>query len=71
MAAQFVLHALDPRGEGILDELEERTRHHSERLERGERRYTLLDGEAGLDTYDPVLDAIDPEWKDHVSGPVG
>lgn len=56
-------------GHKILDELENRFDLWPQRLEDGTRRYQLDAESADVDALDPKLDAIDPDWRDHVSRP--
>ena len=61
----FVAH--DDRGEEILDELEERLGHGSERRDNGERSYFLTAKAGSAETLVETLDQIAPDWGEHVS----
>lgn len=64
-----VVIALRPhakRGQGILDALEERRgMQPMQRLQDGTRRYRLED--ADVAEFDPMLDQIDPDWRNHIT----
>ena len=63
----IVFTAHDDRGEQILDELEERLGHGSERRDNGERAYFLTSKGGSLETLLANLDAIAPDWGEHIS----
>ncbi len=63
----IVMVAHDDRGEQILDELEELLGHGSERREDGERSYFLTARAGSPETIVETLDAIAPDWGEHVS----
>ena len=65
----IVLVAHDDRGEQILDELEERLGHGSERRDNGERSYFLTSKGGSLETVIAKLDEIAADWGEHVSRP--
>lgn len=68
MAAIVELRPLTERGAEILDELEMRTKMQPfEMGEQGARRYHLSSSDAGVDGFDPMLEKIDPSWREHVS----
>ena len=63
----IVLMAHDDRGEQILDELEERLSHGSERRDNGERSYFLTAKGGSPDTVIEKLAEIAPDWGEHIS----
>lgn len=69
MAAVIALRPKDDRGNEILDELEARTEMKplDPILEDGTRRYYLRAEDADIDAFDPMLDKIDREWRQHVN----
>jgi hypothetical protein len=68
MAAGISLRPNDDRGLEILYELEERTEMKpTELLEDGTRSYYLSATDADVNAFDPMLDKIDQEWRDHVT----
>ena len=71
MAAEIALHANDDRGGEILDELEKQTELKPEILPDGSHRYYLSATDANVDAFDPMLDTIDSEWRDHLTNMAG
>ena len=68
MAAEIDLRPDDDRAREILDELEKRTEMKPmEVLDDGSRRYYLSATDAGVDAFDPMLDKIDGDWRDHLT----
>jgi hypothetical protein len=68
MPAVVQLTALDDRGREIIAELEERTQERPrEILEDGTREYYLSAHQVGPDGFDPMLDRIDSDWRDHLT----
>ena len=63
----IVFTAHDDRGEQILDELEDRLGHGSERRDNGERSYFLVAKGGSLDTMLEKLNEIAPDWGEHIS----
>lgn len=59
----------DDRGEEILDELEDRIRHGSERGDNGERSYFVTAKGGSPETMRETLDEIAPDWDEHISRP--
>ena len=68
MAAVISLKPKDDRGNAILDELEARNemKPNESILEDGTRRYYLIVEAADVDAFNPMLDKIDSNWRDHV-----
>ena len=67
MAAVISLRSETPKGREILDELERRTEMKpTEVIDDGSRRYYLSATDADVDALDPMLDKIDPNWRDHI-----
>jgi hypothetical protein len=67
MAAIIVLAPHSDRGVEILDELERRIDQRGERLDDGQRSYTLLGAQAEVDAFDKMLDLIEGHWRQHIS----
>jgi len=67
MVAVIALRPDDDRGGEILDELERRTAPRPEQLDDGTRRYYLDAPDADVDVFDPMLDKIDRDWRNHVT----
>jgi hypothetical protein len=67
MAALVSLHPLTDRGREILDKLEARTEMRPTEVENKTRQYYLNAADADVDAFDPMLDKIDPHWRNHVS----
>jgi len=67
MAAEIALHPNDDRGGEILDELEKQTELKPEILPDGSHRYYLSATDADVDAFDPMLDKIDSDWRDHLT----
>jgi hypothetical protein len=67
MAAEIAKHPKDDRGREILDELEKRTKLQPEVLSDGTRRYYVSATDADVDALDPMLERIDPNWRDHIT----
>ena len=63
--AVFVAH--DDRGEQILDELEDRLGHGSERRDNGERSYFLTSKAGSAETIVEDLSEIAPDWGEHIT----
>ena len=58
----------DERGREILDSLPQRIEMQSvQEVADGTRRYHLVGEDVGLDSLDPELDRIDPNWRSHIS----
>ena len=52
----------------ILDELEQRTNVPPEQVvDDGTRRYPVHSADTDVDAFDPILDSIDPAWRDHIT----
>jgi hypothetical protein len=56
----------DERGREILDGLPQRIEMQSVQEIGGTRRYHLVGEDVDLDTLDPELDRIDPNWRSHI-----
>jgi hypothetical protein len=57
----------DDKGREILGELEKQTEIEPEpALEDGTRRYHLTAEGIDLHAFDPMLDKIDADWRDHI-----
>jgi hypothetical protein len=70
MAAIVRLTPLDDRGRELLNELERATAMRpQETFEDGSRSYWLSAAHAGVDGFDPMLDKLDANWREHVSRP--
>ena len=68
MAAVIALHPETDRGRKILDDLEKRAEMRPAHVvDDGTRRYYLVAGDAGTQAFDPMLDKIDPAWRQHLS----
>jgi len=69
MPAIISLHPGDQRGRERLDELEAQTGIQPEEVapEDGTRTYSVLAQDATIDAFDPILDKIDPQWRNHVT----
>jgi hypothetical protein len=66
--AVIQLRPNDDRGFEILEELERQTKiRSSERLDDKTRSYLLDVEDADEYAWDPMLDKIDPDWRDHVT----
>lgn len=62
MAGVLQYQALDAEGEGILDRLEEHW--GAVKMEAGTREFYVP--AVGTVDLDPNLDAVDPDWAEHV-----
>ncbi len=72
MAAEIALRANDDRGWEIVDELEKQTEvKPTDVMDDGTRRYYLSAVTAGVDAFDPMLDKIDSDWRDHLTNLAG
>ena len=68
MAVVVFLRPRTRKGREILDRLEEETKVKPMPIvEDGTRRYYLSAKDADVDAFDPVLDKIAPDWRDHVN----
>ncbi len=68
MAVVIALRPEDDRGREILDKLEKQTEVQPERVvDDGTRRYHLHGKGVYVSALDPMLDKIDPDWRDHVT----
>ena len=68
MAAVIALRPDTERGAEILDQLEEQTdMRPTEVLHDGTRGYYLDAANTGVDDFDPRLDKIDRDWREHVT----
>lgn len=68
MAAVIALRPEDDRGREILDELEKQTEVQPEQVvDDGTRRFYLHGKDVYVSSLDPLLDRIDPDWRDHVT----
>lgn len=68
MAAVISLCPESERGVKILDELETRTEMKPmEVIDDKTRRYYLEAEDATVDAFDPMLDQIDRDWRQHVN----
>ena len=69
MAVVIFLRPKTRKGREILERLEEETKvkPNGPILEDGTRRYYLDGNDADIDAFDPMLDRIDGEWRDHVT----
>jgi hypothetical protein len=57
----------DERGREILDNLPQRIEMQSvQEIGDGTRRYHLVGEDVDLDSLDPELDRIDPNWRSHI-----
>ena len=62
------MRANDDRGREIVDELEKQTEMKpTEVMDDGTRRYYLIATYADVDAFDPMLDKIDSDWRDHLT----
>ena len=67
MPAVIALRPEDDRGREILDKLEKQTEVQPEQvIDDGTRRYHLHGKGVYVSALDPMLDKIDPDWRDHV-----
>ncbi len=67
MVAVIALRPEDDRGREILDKLEKQTEVQPEQvIDDGTRRYHLHGEGVYVSALDPMLDKIDPDWRDHV-----
>lgn len=67
MAAVISLRPNDDRGNKILDRMEEETAvRPTQVIDDGTRRYDL-ESTNDLDAFDPMLDKIDPNWREHIT----
>jgi hypothetical protein len=71
MAAEIALRPNDDRGREILDELEKQTGMKPEIIDDGSHRYYLSAMDADVDAFDPMLDKIDSDWRDHLTNMAG
>lgn len=68
MAVMIALRPDDDHGREILDRLEKRTEVKPfEVLDDGARRYHLEAEDSDLDAFDPMLDEIDRNWRNHLT----
>jgi hypothetical protein len=68
MAAVIALRPETDRGGEILDELEQRTRVQPDQIaDDGTRRYNLHGNDVDVNALDPMLDKIDPDWREHIA----
>jgi hypothetical protein len=68
MAAVVFLRPKTRKGREILERLEEETKvKRMPVIEDGTRRYYLDGKDADADAFDPMLDKIASDWRDHVS----
>src|SRR5512139_874111 len=68
MAAVISLRPESESGGKIPDELEKRTEMKPmEVIDDKTRRYYLEAEDAGIDAFDPMLDQIDRDWRQHVN----
>jgi hypothetical protein len=65
--AVIVYHPRSGRGNEILDELEWGTLTRGEVLEDGSRRYVLLGHAATMRAFEPMLDRVAPDWREHIT----
>jgi hypothetical protein len=67
MAAEvgFVVH--DERGSEVLDELERKAGVPPYLASPTERHYNLADAQVASSGIDALLDAIDEDWREHLS----
>ncbi len=68
MVVVIALHPEDDRGREILDKLEKQTEVQPEHVvDDGTRRYHLHGQGVYVSALAPMLDKIDPDWRDHVT----
>ena len=67
MTAVIALHPETDRGGEILDKLAQRTQAQPDQVvDDGTRRYYLHGDDVDVNALDPMLDKIDPNWRDHI-----
>ena len=67
MTALIALRPETDRGREIPDELEKRIEMKpTEVIDDGTRRYYVQAKDADIDAFEPMLDKIDPNWRDHI-----
>jgi hypothetical protein len=67
MAADIALRPETERGSEILDQLEQVSEiKPTEIIDDGTRRYHLNAEDADTHVFDPMLDKIDENWRDHI-----
>jgi hypothetical protein len=73
MAWLIALRPNDDRGREILDDLEKQTEMGPvpETFYDGTRRYYLSAEDAGVNAFDPMLDKIDSDWREHLTNVSG
>jgi hypothetical protein len=69
MAATIELVPLTDHGRDLLAELERRTEQLPYKTDEktGARTYWLSGDEAKVDDFDPVLEQIEPGWREHLT----
>jgi hypothetical protein len=69
MGANIELTPVTAHGHALLDELESRTQQfpYLTRTRSGARTYHLGAEEVGMDWFDPMLDLMDPAWREHLT----
>lgn len=67
MTVVIALRPESERGAEILDEFEARfSIQPMQRIDDGTRRYRRDAEDAKFTDFDPMLDKIDPHWRDHI-----
>jgi hypothetical protein len=67
MAAVIALRPETDRGSEILDQLEQVTEVKPTEIDDdGTRRYNLSAEDADTDAFDPMLNKVDENWRDHI-----
>jgi hypothetical protein len=68
MTTVIALRPDDDRGQEILNALEQRTHLGPQQVvDDGTRRYLIDSPDAEVDAFDSTLDAIDPDWRNHLT----
>ena len=68
MTAVIALHPETDRGGEIFDELEKQTEVPPEQvIDDGTRCYHLHGKGVYISALDPMLDKIDPDWREHIT----
>jgi hypothetical protein len=69
MSIEVTMTPLSDRGNRLLDALEARTdtRPYRVSADTGARTYSLESESAGID-FEKLLDRIDPNWNEHLTG---
>jgi hypothetical protein len=67
VAADVHFEILDERGREILDQIEAQTGERPYLMSRFKRHYNLDTEDFRLDGFDATLDALAPDWREHLS----